>query len=318
MGVRDSLEGSELDAPGSDAPRRSAPADGSAEGSADRPQSRLLEETRSRGEARADLRQLAEGDWERRPFLAPRAELGRFDPERAALPSMSLKAAASYTEKHRTTRPWLAKADEASPEARRIIAAADSADGHALIRHEGWVTEEASRRRAAYLEDPAQLDPEKRSLGIDGLRQSDRPHRCRSTSTRITDPDAFATAFARGIHHPSVREALNMTFDPKKSPAEVVVPIVDLLGSGGHRYCTGWQLEPVDGSMNAARTNRDAWIMAKAEGREPDVPEPRAGPVPTFEGGVITFLFQRNDAEKRYEIVTMFPRPPLRQAADGS
>jgi hypothetical protein len=128
------------------------------------------------------------------------------------------------------------------------------------------VTEEASMRRAAYREDPAQLDQGKRDLGIDGLRQDDQPHRCRSTATRITDLDAFATAFARGIEHPKVREALDMAFDPDRTPREVTIPIADLLGEDGHRYCTGWRLEPVDGSMNVARANREAWIAARQKG----------------------------------------------------
>ena len=106
--------------------------------------------------------------------------------------------------------------DSASPEARRIIAAMDAAGGHAHIRHEGWVSEEANRRRVTYREDPAQLDPEKRALSIDGLRPNDPPHRCRTTATRITDPDAFATAFVRGVEHPEVREALDRPTDSGK------------------------------------------------------------------------------------------------------
>jgi hypothetical protein len=337
MGVRDRLdesellEGNELAAPGSDAPRqepdpsssdtpREPDASGSdapreialaegPDGSGDRPQSRLPEETRSRGEARADLRQLADGDWETRPFEAPRAELGRFDPERAGLPSMSLDVAAKYIEQHRTARPWLAKAAEASPEAGRIIAAMDSTHGHGQIRHEGWVTEDANERRAAYLEDPAQLDPAKRSLGVDGLRPNDQRHRCRSTATRIADPDAFAAAFARGVEHPRVREALDMTFDPADRPGVVTVPIADLLGPDGYRHCTGWRLQSVDGSMSTARDNRDAWIEARASERKPDVPEPQAAPVSTFKDGEIVFAFARNDSEKRYEVATMYPRP---------
>jgi hypothetical protein len=100
-----------------------------------------------------------------------------------------------------------------------------------------------------------------------------------------------------------------MPFDPDRMPNDVTVPIADLLGPDGHRYCTGWRLEPVDGSMRTARANRDAWLAARAEGREPDVPEPQVRPVPTFEGGVITFFFEPNYAAKRYEIATMFPRP---------
>jgi hypothetical protein len=346
MGVRDRLdesellEGNELAAPGSDAPRqepdpsssdtpREPDASGSdapreialaegPDGSGDRPQSRLPEETRSRGEARADLRQLADGDWETRPFEAPRAELGRFDPERAGLPSMSLDVAAKYIEQHRTARPWLAKAAEASPEAGRIIAAMDSTHGHGQIRHEGWVTEEASMRRVTYLEDPAQLDPEKRSLGIDGLKQNDKRHRCADIATRITDPDAFATAFARGVEHPKVREALGAAFDPGKRPREVTVPITDLLGPDGYRYCTGWQLNSVDGSDQAAHINRGSWLAARAEGRTQEVTEPQASPVPTFKGGVITFVFAGNEIERRYEIVTMYPDPPATVGTEES
>ena len=45
--------------------------------------------------------------------------------------------------------------------------------------------------------------------------------------------------------------------------------------------------------------------------------QPEVRPVPTFEGGVIAFMFEPNYALKRYEIVTMFPRPPRGQPADG-
>lgn len=303
--MRDSLEKGEHDVPGADKPGELV----LAEDPADRAQPLPQVESRSRGEVYAELRQRVEGGWEPRPFEAPRAELGRFSPERAALPPTGLDAAASYVEQHRIARPWLSTADAASPETRRILAAADAGGAHWPIRHEGWVTEEASMRRVTYLEDPAQLDPGKRYLGIDGLRPNDQPHRCASISTRITDPDAFATAFARGVEHPKVREALDMPFDPVKAPKEVRVPIADLLGPDGHRYCTGWRLEPVDGSMKTARTNRAAWIAARAEGREPDVPEPKARPVPTFEGGEVSFMFEGNYAEKRYGVATMFVRP---------
>jgi hypothetical protein len=312
MGARDSVENGEPDVYRSEMPRELTLADGLAE----RPQQLSQDELSARGEAYANQRQRAEGGWEPRRFEAPRAELGRFDPERAALPPTSLEAAADYVAQHRAARSWLTAADTASPEACRILAALDAGGGHGHIRHEGGVTEWANMRRAAYLEDPAQLDPEKRHLGIDGLRPNDQPHHCRSTATRITDPDAFATAFARGVEHPRVREALDMRFDPGEKPIAVTVPIADLVGPEGHHYCTGWRLEPVDGSMKAAQRNRDAWLEAREAGRTSDVPEPQVRPVPTFEGGEIVFLFQRNYAMQRYEIATMFPRPAQRQSAD--
>jgi len=313
MSARFGLEKSELDVPDPNTTRELR----RPEESADEAQPLLPDESRSTGLAYAELRQRVEGGWEPRRFDAPRAELGRFAPERAGLPQVSLDAAADYVVQNPTPRPWLTMADAASPEARRILAAVDGGGGHGHIRHEGWVTEEANMRRVAYLEDPAQLDAERRSLSIDGLRLNDQRHRCFSTSTRITDPDAFATAFARGVEHPKVRAELDTPFDPDRMPKDVTVPIADLLGPDGHRYCTGWRLEPANGSMKIARVNRDAWLAARAQGREPECPEPEVRPVPTFEGGVITFMFEPNDALKRYEIVTMFPRPPRGQPADG-
>lgn len=87
------------------------------------------------------------------------------------------------------------------------------------------------------------------------------------------------------------------------------MPIADLLGEDGHKHCTGWRLEPVDGSMKTAQTNRDAWLAARAGGRQPGVPEPMARPVPTFEGGAIIFVVGHNKARDGYEIVTMYPQP---------
>ena len=229
---------------------------------------------------------------------------------------MSIESAAKYIDEHRAARPWLAMTDRASPEARRIIAAMDAAGGHAHIRHEGWVTEEANRRRVLYREDPAQLDPEKREQIIDGLLPNDRRHRCGDIASRIADPDAFATAFVRGVEHPKVREALNTPFDSPNRPDRVTIPIAELLGSDGNRYCTGWQLKPVDENMDKALQNRGDWTTKRAQGREPDVPEPRASPIATFTGGAIVFAFARNDSEGRYEVVTMFPRSAEPQQAD--
>ena len=222
----------------------------------------------------------------------PRAELARFDLKRAGLPDMSIDAAAKYVAEHRDSRPWLAMTDRASPEARRIIAAMDAAGGHAHIRHEGWVTEEANRRRVTHREDPAQFDPEKRELSIDGLRPNDKRHRCADIATRITDPDAFATAFARGVEHPKMRKALNMTYSPTDKPEAEAVPIADLLGPDGYRYCTGWRLKPVDGSMQTAYKQRNAWVVERADGGKPDPSGPEASPVSTFEGGVVNSSLQ--------------------------
>jgi hypothetical protein len=267
-------------------------------------------EAGTRGEAYANTRQGAESGWERhRLFDAPRAELARFRTERAGLPETSPKEAARYIEEQRARRPWLEAAERASPESRRIIAALDQGAGHGHIRHEGWVTEEANMRRVAYLEDPAQLCVGKRLHGIDGLKPNGKKHRCGVLATRITDPDAFATAFARGVEHNEVRAALSMPLDSNKLPAPVELSIADLLGKDGHKMCTGWQLEPVVGSIDTAKDNRRAWRTALAEGRRPDVANPMARPIPTFESGSIIFVLDHNKARDGYEVVTMFAQP---------
>jgi hypothetical protein len=307
MGARDSLETDTrvIDAP--DVPRETV----------ESPRGQVLDDPEKRREESAELRQRVEGNGTSRPFKVNRAELGSFDLKRAGLPDMSIESAAKYIDQHRASRPWLAMTDRASPEATRIIAAMDAAGGHAHIRHEGWVTEEANRRRVAYREDPAQLDREKRSMSVDGLRPDGPLHWCRTTATRIADPDAFATAFARGVEHPKVREALSMPFDAADNPKRVTIPIAELLGVDGSDPCTGWRLEPAGGSMKAALDNRDKWIAARSEGRTPDVPEPRAAPVRSFQDGDMVFAFMRNNDEQRYEVVTMFARPAQPKSADN-
>jgi hypothetical protein len=138
----------------------------------------------------------------------------------------------------------------------------------------------------------------------------DRQHRCGNFATRVTDADAFATAFARGVEHPKVRAALDLPFDPDIWPGQVTVPIAELLGADGHRHCTGWQLELIGDTTQAARDNRATWLKARTEGREPDVPEPRVRPVPTFEGGDMLFVVGQNRTRDGYRIVTMHPQPP--------
>jgi hypothetical protein len=227
--------------------------------------------------------------------------LERFEPRRTGLPEVSRAEAATYIEEHQSDRPWLAKARDCSPEAQRVIAALDQGRGHAHIRHEGWVTEEMNERRVRNLEDPAQLDPDKREAHIDAFKADSQPHWCGSIATRITDPEVFATAFARGVEYPEVRDALDSN-GPFSVP--VNLPISDLLGEDGHKFCTGSQLEPVNGSMQQARANRDAWAAG-----DHSVPEPRVRPVETFEGGMITFTF-RPSAAGRHEVNTMYVSAP--------
>jgi hypothetical protein len=282
-------------------------------------------EPRTRAQYRADLMQYSASGWERLSFrnrmdepldgrTVPGEVVRRFEPARAGLPEISARDACAYIETHQAERPWLAAARGCSPEVQRVFAALDQGSGHGHIRHEGWVTEYMNERRAAYQEDPAQLNPAKRTAGIDGLKGSGKPHICREIATRITDPEAFAVAFARGIEHPKVRAALATPFDRDRRPSVVSVPAEDLLGPEGHRFCTGWRLEPVDGSLRAARQRRELWFAARADNKVSPVTAPTARPVETFEGGQIVFAFAPSGFRDEYEVVSMYPRPPARRS----
>jgi len=229
--------------------------------------------------------------------------LERFDPRRAGLPEVSRDDAAAYIEEHMADRPWLALVRDCSPDAQRVFVALDQGHGHAHIRHDGWVTEEMNERRVKNLEDPAQLDLEKREARVDAFKTGNQPHWCGSIATRITNPEIFAAAFARGVEHLDVRTALDSK-DPIP-PGPVAVPISDVLGPDGHKFCSGSQLEPVDESMTKARSERDAWAAGSHSG-----PEPRIRPVETFEGGTVTFTF-RPSPLGGYEVNTMYVNPPV-------
>ena len=232
VGARDGLEKGEPDVPGPQTSRELA----LAEGPADCAQSLPPDEPNSRGEAYAELRQRVEGGWEPGSFEAPRAELRRFDPERAALPPTSLEAAADYLTQHRAERPWLTAADAASPEARRILVATDAGGGHAHIRHEGWVTEQAVLRRVAYLEDPGPAGFwRNETRGIDGLKPGNQSHRCevlpRASPTRTHSlPLSAAASNTLRFGRRSTCHLIST-----RRPEEVTVPIAELLGSDGHQ-----------------------------------------------------------------------------------
>jgi hypothetical protein len=190
----------------------------------------------------------------------------------------------------------------------RVFAALDQADGHAHIRHEGWTSTEKSQLRVQYLQDPAQLDPAKKAQGIDGLLPGDKKHYCAEISAAIRDPTAFAEAFARGTNHPDVRRALEAPLGKgHKPPQPVGVPITDLLGPDGHRYCEGYRLAGDDDSV--ARQDRQTWLEETREGERPSVSPPLTAPV-DFRDGTIQFRFRPNAAKTSYEVNTMFPDPP--------
>jgi hypothetical protein len=240
-----------------------------------------------------------------------REVLCRFAPAEAGLSEVTEREAADYIAQNSRERPWLACLKECDPAVQRILVALDQGQGHALERHEGYADDDRLQRRVTALEDPAQLDPIKREAGIDGCKPGERDHRCGAVATAIQDPVAFATAVARGIEHPDVQNALRTPYANGVHPDKVRIPIEDLLGVDGHKYCSGYVLERVGGSLSAAQDCRSAWVDAKSDpDRESDVPPPRCAPVADFVGATIEFFFRATRAKDGYEISTTYVEPP--------
>ena len=249
MGARDRLETDTrvIDAP--DVSRETA----------ESPRGEVLADPERRREESAESQQRVDGNGESRPFKVNRDELAGFD---------LLRRPAGH--RHRRRRQIHRREPDVPPVAGhdrsrvaggrvRIIAAMDTAGGHAHIRHEGWVTEEANRRRIACRKEPAQLDPEKEVPGHrwSPVEQTQHSSVQRPRPHRITDPDAFATAFVRGVGRiPKFEQALSMAFNSSTGPTRsrsgcarncwVRMATVD---------CRGWRLEP-EGRQHEGRCDQ--------------------------------------------------------------
>lgn len=242
----------------------------------------------------------------------PREAIRGFSPERAGLEPITGEEAKQYVRENLADRPWLNHAQYVGKDTCRVLAAVDKGGGHALERHGSTVAPEKLEARAIRLEDPAIADDSARTPGRDAFKPEDQVHTCGSSATRIRDPHAFATCFARGIEHPKVREKLELPFDPDIRPPAVGVPLEDLLGDEGHNYCDGYRLDPVGGSAAAARECREAWVDAIRNDVEPDVPEPSVTRLQPedFRGSEVRFAFQANRAGNGWEVATMYVDPP--------
>jgi hypothetical protein len=239
----------------------------------------------------------------------PRETLDRFDPTRANLPDVSPTDAVEYIEIRAADRPWLTSARGHDTAVQRLFAALDQGQGHALERHEGYPPDSLLQRRVCYLEDPAQLDLTKRLAGEDAHKPG-KDHQCAEVATRIADPEAFAAAFARGVEHPDVRAVLDQPFHGGSPPSPVAIPISELLGADGHRYCSGYQLRLIGGDIKATTDCRAAWVDAYRQGKDPDAPAPVAVPIESFENTTVRFVFAPDRAKSRYEVFTMYVDPP--------
>ena len=236
----------------------------------------------------------------------PRDVLCRFAPAEAGLPEVSEAEAAEYIARNVDRRPWLASAEGCHPAVQRVLVAMDQGRGHALERHEGYADDDRLQLRVTALEDPAQLDAGKRAAGIDGCKPGNQPHKCGVSATAVQDPVAFATMFARGVEHPKVKEALGMPFDPDETPKPVSISVRDLLGADGHNYCSGYTLEPIDGSLEKARADRAACVVARrTRDQEVDAVEPACALIDDFRTASTQYFFRPTRDRDGYEISTM-------------
>lgn len=240
----------------------------------------------------------------------PREAVRDFEPERAGLEPITAEEATQYVRDHIADRPWLNHAQYVDPDTRRVLVALDKGNGHALERHGSTVTPEQTEARAKHLEDPALAVDAARTPGRDAF--GSRRHTCGDSATRIRDPHAFAVCVARGVEHPHVRERLDRPCGRGvRTPPAIEVPLADLLGADGYKYCDGHRLEPVDGSRRIANEERTAWVDAIRDGQEPGVPEPRATRLETedFQNASALFAFRANSARTAWEVATMYVKP---------
>ncbi|MFL6075386.1 MAG: hypothetical protein ACJ73S_18505 [Mycobacteriales bacterium] len=238
---------------------------------------------------------------------SPRELLLAFDPARAHLPDIPAEQVPRYLDDRADERLWLRSCWGQPPEVRRVIAILDAGDGHALERHEGYPGDPELRLRVQQLQDPAQLDPTKRAAALDAY--TNRLHFCAAEATRIKDPAAFATAFVTGLEHPQVKALLDAPYT--RQPEPIQIPIEELLGPEGHRFCAGYRLEEVDGSIEAARAQRKVWVKESVAGGHPDPSDlPGVRPIESFEGGKLEFRLKPTAAQDGHYVATMFPIPP--------
>lgn len=256
-----------------------------------------------------------------------RARFDRWDPERLTMPrparpdvsdaqagerteasertSRDVRTGVAYIAANKDTRPWLAPAARCEPIVQSVYASIDLSEGHGHIRHGAMGSDDLQARRVAFNEDPAQTDPVKRELGIDGLDPT-KQHYCGKDSTRVHDATALAAVYVMAAEHPKVRAILDAPFDENVQPRDLVVPITELLGEDGYEFCSGFRLK----NWPESKAARKEWLQAKRTGSDlSGLREPEVEPIPTFEGGDIKIVFKRNLEAKKYGIYTLFPRP---------
>ncbi|GAB3768404.1 hypothetical protein [Microlunatus parietis] len=234
-----------------------------------------------------------------------------FDPAKDAnLPQVTHEDATKYLDAHRADRPWLdftanPHPDLDHPDVLRALVAIDQGGGHALSRHEGFAASgDRLSLRVAALEDPAQTDPAKRRAGVDAFKAGRLSHVCQTRATAITDPIAFLTAYIHATKHPDVRAILDSGVVRGTRPW-VVLPVLDLLGANGHRFCAGVQLESDNGDLKLARARRVRWIKSGRPAGDSTQPEPTTSRIPDFSGADVVIALGVG-AKGKAEIRTLY------------
>ncbi|WP_146159510.1 hypothetical protein [Allonocardiopsis opalescens] len=236
----------------------------------------------------------------------PWDELAAFRAADANLPPVPAGDAPGYIASAPADRPWLLSAKDSHPAIQYVFAALDGGAGHPTERHEGWLTADQLIRRVTRLEDPAQLDAAARARAVDAY--TGRRHGCGPYATRFVGPDVFATAVVRAVGHPKTRGVLDGTYDPSDPARPIKLPISDLLGPDGHRFCEGYAIDPVNGSVADAIRLRRQWVVARA-GAPQATTAPTASPIGGFEGGTVSIAFKPTVDGRRNQLATMFVNP---------
>lgn len=236
------------------------------------------------------------------------------DPDEPPLAELSDRDISVYVATSVRDRPWLSilTADH-PPETWRAVVALDKSESHTLERHSAYGDSTSHERRVTHLEDPAQTDPKLRAHGIDGI--SGKGHYCADTQTRFTTVEAMATAYVNGKQDPRVVAALETPVSTAVRPADVVVPIADLLGPDGHEHCAGFQLDGDVGDAKRARRawerERRDWIAEHGDTTGFTAEPPTASPIHSFDGGEIVFRFGRNSNGDGHVITSHYPQPQV-------
>ncbi|MEV0801969.1 hypothetical protein AB0I34_30015 [Kribbella sp. NPDC050281] len=233
-------------------------------------------------------------------------EVERIDPtDRDAAREEDLRNGVAYIADTKEAHPWLEPASHCDPVVQSVWASIDLTNGHGHIRHGPMGDDQLYADRVAHNEDPAQTDPIKRAQGIDGLYPN-KQHHCARESTRIHDATAFAAAYLGALEHSAVKAAVDEPWHGSLPPKAVDIPIAELLGLGGHKFCSGFALK---GDPVESMVLRKQWLQARNAGADlAGIPEPEAERIPSFEGGKIEVRFKANFADQRYELSTLYPK----------